>query len=674
MPDTISFFARHDPALEAGAYRLAVEQRVTNDPHGIHEQPSSTTTFAVAGPRFALDATAVAGRFPPPNTEGDYAATLAQVALDRLTLPWERTAGAGAPWLAVLVLDDDEVVSAADAQVGDLQRAPFAFDPEHPSSSRASLLPAATRSYADADPDWRMEPGQSLADRCRVIDVPVELFTDVAPALDELPWLAHTREHEGASLSYVVANRTPSRTTGSTAHLVSLEQLAPFLPAAGGKAASALAGASHVRLVTLASWSFRAAGMTFAERLSTIDCGALRLPDPSSGAGPALDTAQRAVRLGYCPLAHRTRAGDATLAWYRGPFVPGAVLDGIADPAEPVADADALLRYDPETAIFDISYAAAWQLGRLLAMADAEFARRLRAWKASLSERTALAQEHRALDERIGAPAAGGALKAVLSVLPERAGAALDAGPASAEPAGAPPATGLQDRLEAAAPTVPDELPGPLADWLGDLAWLRGAPLRYLVPDERLTRSPSIRFFRVDPHWTRALVDGAFSLARTSSWQAAHDAAAASALRAATGPPASGLLLRSPVVDDYAALTVIAHDAAGAPLHATVRPLAPGILLCLFDGVAASVEIHEAPTALHLALASTVAPRGADGGPLDGADPVATPWRAGRVVAVDTLAGELATASGQAPFTSAELALQLAVQGEAVGYSVKEAP
>ena len=283
-------------------------------------------------------------------------------------------------------------------------------------------------------------------------------------------------------------------------------------------------------------------------------------------------------------------------------------------------------------------------------MADAEFAGRLRAWKASLGEQTALTVERAAAEKRIGVQVYGGALPAVLSALPARAAAALDARPSDTEPSAAPRTKGVQQLLEAAAPAVPDDLPGPLAAWLGGLAWLRGVPLRYLLADERLAPAPSLRFFHVDPHWTRALVDGAYSLARTSSWQSAHDAAAVGALRAATVPPASGLLLRSPLVDDHGPLTVAARDANDKPLDATVQPLAPGILLCLLDGIAATVEIREAPTTLHLELG---------GG-------VTTPWRGERVVNVDQLGGALAGDSGA-------LALRLAAVGESVGYAV-EAP
>lgn len=711
MDEQVSFFDRHEPALAVGIYELTVEQSIKSppdahrdekkppDPSGrddtariVDERPSATTRFAVSGSRFAIAASEIAGQFPPPGSDGDYASTLPHVALSRLTLPWERSADAQAatPWLAVLVFDEAETVVVADAQVGDLQREQFAPDPKQPGQLRDNTLAAGVLSYADGDPKWSPEPGQSLADRCRVIDVPKDLFAKVAPAAADLPWLAHSRKQTVAggesSLSYVSANRTPPAGVGATAHLVSLEHLAAFLPAADGTPAEALADATAVRLVALASWSFRSLKQTFADRMRAVPCGVFALADPATKGTDGGDTVERALRLGYCALSHRTRAGDATISWYRGPFVPCVPTEGVvpapdpdaADPAEPIGTADALLRYDPQTAMFDISYAAAWQLGRLLAMADGHFSSNLRAWKSTVAERTALALEREIIGERLGAvlpldseagdePAA--ALKAAAASLPARIQAALRSG-ATSQDTPPPPAAGpgLHKRLTQAQGDV--TLPAPLHDWLAGLARLEGVPLRYLVPDERMLPSPSLRFFRLDPNWTRALLEGAFSIARSCTAQAAHDAAVAVAVHAAATPPVSGLLLRGQIVNDWPDLRVSASDGDGGGVGSIVRRIAPGIMLALFDGLPVEVDIHEPPHALHFDLSDPVPRRltaganGAIGTRPKGAKPIEIPYRADRVVDMVELASRFAAAN------SAELALQLAADGEGVSYGI----
>lgn len=583
----ITFVERHDPALRDGTYSVVVTHAVTStvtpaaDTDPIAESLTHERRFAVSGPRFSLAPDAIVGMFPPPNGQGEYATALPHVAFSRLTLPWARAADAAGtlPWLALVVIDDAEGVTPAAAHVSDLQR---------------SALGPTTASYADAAGDLVLEYGQDWSDPCRVIDVPVDLWAAIAPSTDDLAWLAHTRVStagDQAAISVVVANRTPPTTGSATAHLVSLEGLAEWLPDRAGKAAAIAVGgvaATAVRLVSLASWTFSALTMeeTFAGRLHGVSSGAFALPPVGDGSGAA-GTAHRAIAAGYCALRHRTRSGEETVSWYRGPLAPCPVAPGrtpLPDPstgAEPVGAADQLLRYDAATGMLDVSYAAAWQLGRLLAVQEDRFAAGLRAWKATLSQRTAVAAEAELISARVG-EAVDPANPAAL--LRGRLVGALQADAATTEPDPAAPATGaLFDLLNAAVGDLEAlaeqhadaELPPELADWLGGLARLQGVPIGYLVPDERLlpaasdngASSGSIRFFQVDGNWIAALLEGAFSIARASRAAAAHDTALAPVVAAAAPTPAaSGFLLRSTVVDAWGDLQVTARDKAGKPL------------------------------------------------------------------------------------------------------------
>jgi hypothetical protein len=730
---TITFVERHEPALSSGTYTVSVTHTLASsaavlDHHPIYEVYGNERRIAVAGPRFTLPPAQISGLFPPDRSQAAYPDALPHAALSRLTLPWERSAGSdGLPWLAVLVIDDDEGVAAADAQVGDLGRAPFAPDPASPHTTRASTLPATTASYCDGTGGLTLEHGQAWADRCRIIDVPVDLFAALAPTAADLRWLAHTRTVEGAgeaACSLVVANRTPAVSAKATAHLVSLEGIGAWLPTGAGTPAQAApatiktrsgAVASAVRLVALASWTFSAASEdeTFAGQLATIPCGVLGLPSLPAATGAAEQVAARAIELGYCAAAHRTRAGDETISWYRGPLIPCPPEAEIvprpdpsaASPHEPVSAADELLRYDPGTGMLDISYAAAWQLGRLLAVQSSRFSTRLRAWKASVGQQTALAAELELLHESIGAALDPGAdvhaaHSAAARLLTGRVKAALRA-PATRPPATAapvphlPPHASLFARVSAAVADparlaeqhANTDIPDDVAAWLNGLARLDGVPIGYLVPDERALPSPSMRLFRVDPNWTAALVEGAFSIARASSAQAAHDAAVSGRVAAAGEPAASGFLLRSTVVDDWPDVRAVAVDGAGDPLDVEVRRLGPGLLLGLADGVLAHVDVLEAPGTLHLDIGRPIpryvtVPAGvkARAGDEIGETPVAVPMRAGphaRVVDVAGLADALSVAVGDAGanagrvFTAAELALQLTQGAQAVRFEVR---
>ncbi|MCK5237472.1 MAG: hypothetical protein KAR06_10865, partial [Deltaproteobacteria bacterium] len=68
----------------------------------------------------------------------------------------------------------------------------------------------------------------------------------------------------------------------------------------------------------------------------------------------------------------------------------------------PIMTADEAVRYDPETGMMDISYASAWQIGRLLALQDKEFSVSLYNWKRSSTIETVMAFERQILEEEMG--------------------------------------------------------------------------------------------------------------------------------------------------------------------------------------------------------------------------------------------------------------------------------
>ena len=90
------------------------------------------------------------------------------------------------------------------------------------------------------------------------------------------------------------------------------------------------------------------------------------------------------------------------MSWYRGPLVP-LNYDKPKQIQEPVSCADELLRYDPDTGLFDVTYAVAWQLGRLLALQNHSFALALNRVRRALraeAERQMRLAEIKALNKR----------------------------------------------------------------------------------------------------------------------------------------------------------------------------------------------------------------------------------------------------------------------------------
>ncbi len=432
-PDTgtIIFIASCRPPLPDGDYRLTVTQSASNiakaPPPGatFDESYVNIRRFVVRGERFAVQQAEIGGVFPPSASTGEYGNVLPHVVIDRATLPWERSAGdaADSSWLALLLFDEsDPVPPTLTIQVGDLTAAPFAH--AEGATPTASTLPANTLSY----PNLTLGYGEFPWQQCNAIDIPVALFRAVAPGVVDLPWLSHARTITPADptrmglamvagvpveTSVVLGNRLPQPNARCTVHLVSIENMAPLL-ATGDSYTSVpivLPGggdAAFVRLVSLANWSYRSVDpkQSFTEILKGLDAAddfrVLGIANASTD-----PTVANALAMGHVPLDHQTRQGSRTVSWYRGPLIPFAPPGTIVVPQpnatnDGLATADQALRYDPDTGMIDLTYAAAWEIGRLLALQDSEFARALYDWKRSNTQAVVEAFERGVLEQQMG--------------------------------------------------------------------------------------------------------------------------------------------------------------------------------------------------------------------------------------------------------------------------------
>jgi hypothetical protein len=147
---------------------------------------------------------------------------------------------------------------------------------------------------------------------------------------------------------------------------------------------SVIAAERTYRFPVLAHWSFTTTeGATFEYLMQNLDHGLLgtlegehlpRDPEPVSVGAPApppRPVTTRVLETGHLELGHRTRRGDRTAAWYRGPLVPHPTRrDEPVDGRLPLAhSADQLRRTVPDGRD-DLTYAAAFEIGRLLALSQ----------------------------------------------------------------------------------------------------------------------------------------------------------------------------------------------------------------------------------------------------------------------------------------------------------------
>ncbi|NUP39116.1 MAG: hypothetical protein HOY76_19400, partial [Streptomyces sp.] len=381
----VQFYDNYLPSLEPGSYEVTVTSDVTGVDTGDYFQPASQS-FEVRAPQFFLDPRDVGEMYPPSGSNGEYGAVLPSLVLNQRVLPWERLVDAdqpkSVPWVALLTLGPGDVVTDSGSGPTGLRTGTVA---DFLAAEDGVLKPAITPSSVDSD---------VLAATMQSVVLPFATFQAVVPRLDELCRLAHVRQtgtsaqagSDGADdgwYAIVWSNRFPDSSlvngagTRNLACLVSLERLTAYLPPAEPDDPPA-----NVQLAVLASWTFvsnPAAAESFADLMAGFvaeeggDPADLvpRLPLP---ADPPASAALDRLRQGYVPLTFHTPVGEQTFAWYRGPFTPTVAQPLPAPPAHGWRSSSQVTIYLPDQGVFDLSYAAAFETGRAMALADRAFA------------------------------------------------------------------------------------------------------------------------------------------------------------------------------------------------------------------------------------------------------------------------------------------------------------
>ncbi len=618
----IAFKNKHQPYLKPGEYTIGVRSSLkfgdeayefTTDKNG---QPLN---FYIAGERFTLNPKLIHSVFPPKGNLGEHSNVLPHIILNRSTLPWEREAienNNKIPWLALLLFEEGEA-------------------PEILTLTLDELLVESGSKFPKLD----LERGQSGKDSLNAIDIKRNLLETqkIMPLPHELDMLAHVRqEDDGDELAVIVCNRLPRQNGKSVVHLVSLEKRLAVATNREGFIFD-YQGAQQqeeIRLISLFSWEFSCVtpAHSFNQLLKNLDTAPFRLPPNSNS------EAERNLARGAKLLPHKLRSGERTYSWYQGPLSRGARITNIDNAyfSLPVRSADELQLYNPEYGIFDISYAAAWEIGRGLALQDKDLALNLYRWKRSYAQ--FLKQQQQEAEANVNLP----------------------------------------EHEEAKAPPLPPEV----KKWFGKLQLLENVPFHYLVCDQAFLPPESLRFFRLDALWIDCLLDGAYSIGRITDQDLAEEKIGAENPSLPVNQDISGILLRSEVVSGWPALMTKAYSEpnpkAGAKPLTLLRQvrLAENILFCLYAGEIKCLDIHQKPEALHYGLDwNGVAP------PFskelrNNAGTIEIPWRneARQILDIKSLAERIESKanSGGDPFTSADFSLEMVEGTERVRYKINE--
>jgi hypothetical protein len=575
----VTFISYDQPALKDGVYKLEIKhdfQAGATDPAA--DIKPVVKHFAALGPRFSVEDAEIVRQFPPPKSLGRYYNVLPHISFSRSILPWERSLNTDdtIPWISLVLVthaeiekwqkgtQNDKLLKIQTQKIGKL------------------LSDAAADTNIVFPQSLAYEPGETSETPVNYIDIPEPLLADILPKIESLAWSAHIRQSadqptDGSvnpKMANVVCNRLPREGDENTVFLLSLENRTDVYAKlkayqASKFATNPFADTIVYRFICLTKWSFGSVDVkqTFEELLEDADnqdkdnTGAvLRLPKTGDvKVDPFYEK-------GYVPLSHTARQGNRMVSWYRGPLLPGS---GEARPQawSAITSSDQLTRFLTDVGMFDVSYASAFELGRLLLLRNKRVSVALFNWKRSCAQETAKARGPKHLP--------------------------------------------FGKRRQS------NDIPQIVADWFSQLGKLAHIPFNYLVPDERMLPEGSLRYFCVDQMWLHYLFKGAFGLGTIT----AGDQQQEEVLFQQVPKPAdelSGFLLRSPVVSGWPHMQVAGFswspgnvnqglpfslDApAGTDLTYHQMLLSPQILLGVFEGAAKMVEFFEQPETIHFGI------------------------------------------------------------------------
>ena len=392
----------------------------------------------------------------------------------------------------------------------------------------------------------------------------LQLFTDV----EANKYLAHCRKintigfpDAGVEMvgtySIVVSGRTANlnitQPTTQVVHLVSIEHVDSTLQGVKDAiTANAQAGDTRIGMVSLFSWTYTALPPDPINFVSTVrklvtEMQMLRpneklLNDLTTASAPPSTTQkvlQQRLSAGYTLARWRSETGEESAAFNRGPLVPQRVpwppVDDWSSNSNTSKDYQIL---DQATGLMDLSYSSAWQLGKVLAIADTAFSAALMRFRAKVYARST----SQTFSEMNGVKSTTKLLKGVQANTlwtadltagdteqPRRivpANNKVLAPHALNDPVVRPVlakkvADNVKDQASAGKAIYtefdldkPNNADWPIIHtWMSEKLSLSEIPAHIVIPDPSFLPNESLRFFHIDDSWLDCLIDGALSVA-----------------------------------------------------------------------------------------------------------------------------------------------------------------
>jgi hypothetical protein len=357
-PNEIQIYSNWRPVLPAGKYKLSVGQEL--GPISADGIENLCQDFIIDAPRFAIDPAEVYSVYPPANGRGNFEDNLPMITLKNKMLPWMRPLHDVNTWMTLLLFEQGELADDAitNSTVGQV------IKPQDASVFAPNII---VNEEDESSP-------------CLCLKVSLDLFQAIAPRKEEISLLAHVRavstankelmgDDDDGFFSVVVGNRLVQDGKSYVACLVSVEGVENW-PVVAGPVPAPANGSVHLFL--LVSWKFTSEGEgDFKSLMENVNRNGVAMLGNSIG--KLLDGDP-----GYLAFPYLTSIGETSSAWYRGPLTPcplSPVESGIC------FGTDQARLIDPNSTMENLSYAAAFELGRLLALSDEHFALELALWR-----------------------------------------------------------------------------------------------------------------------------------------------------------------------------------------------------------------------------------------------------------------------------------------------------
>jgi hypothetical protein len=641
------------PNLVAGEYTIDVTQEIKYE-GTTKETAHKQMKVGVDAARFTLGSDDVYSVYPPANTTGNYKNHLPHIVFNRRTLPWERTIDGNTlnpdnpiPWMALLLFDEEDMKTLKIEQT-DLKNVLNTIQTD------GITRPQIYTNKKEGEKTLVLMPWESMEQKCLTIDLTAEQFQKYLPATDDLTYLAHSKivniDHKDSNgigdvaedkgyFSVLIGNRIVREKQSYTAVVVSLEGHQEYLNQKEG-----LQEKERIRMVVLASWSFNSHGeTTFETLLNNVKVQSMMLHTTL----PPGHKIEKYTKQGYVPMRHQMRNGAKNISWYRGPFVPNELdFSDINTIHEYIKfdSSDTALYYDQDTGLLDVSIAAAWELGKIMALNNQEFTKAMVIWHndpvhSDTNEVTKTVRKSELVQWLEGES---------LNIVEEK---------------------NLVQQYK--------QFPEEVQNYLRSLAKLEGLPLSYIIPDLKYINNnhgtaDALTMFYLNSKWIWALLDGAVGLSRAGLTDTETQTKTIIEEIYGLGT-ITGFLFHSPIVSGWRGIEIKAYDEKGVignQRKIRFERITPEIFLGIFQGKINEIEVIQPYEGLHFGVKEKEGDSQViekvikkEDGTIDSLNKVEIKdpllKTGSHVLAVSGLSTQLQEKSGMKKFTSAEYAYQM---------------